>query len=184
MGCLQSSDAQGEGSGGKSLLMLGLDGSGSTTILYQIVTGKKLETIPTLSFNHEEIKYNGVEYQIYDIGGLDKLRPLWKQYSKEANGYVFVLDAADRGRATVASQELQKFYSGEGTKKGAANPDNPLLVYANKQDLPDAMNAEEVEKLLDLASLPVSAFKVFPCCGKTGENLRAGLDWLTEVIKQ
>jgi len=117
MGCFQSKPAEDDNQ--RSLLMLGLDGSGSTTILYQIVTGKKLETIPTLSFNNERIKYNGMDYQIYDIGGLDKLRPLWKQYSMEANGYIFILDAADRNRASVAAQELAKFY-GDGKKSGSA----------------------------------------------------------------
>lgn len=72
MGCVPTKDAN--SSNQKSLLMLGLDGAGSTTILYRLILNKSIETIPTLGFNQESLSFEGMEYDIWDIGGLDKVR--------------------------------------------------------------------------------------------------------------
>mmetsp|Transcript_6581 Transcript_6581/g.19939 ORF Transcript_6581/g.19939 Transcript_6581/m.19939 type:complete len:190 (+) Transcript_6581:269-838(+) len=181
MGCVPTKEKT--SSNQKSLLMLGLDGSGSTTILYRLVLNKCIDTIPTLGFNQESLSYEGLEYDVWDIGGLDKVRPLWRQYSREADGFIFVVDAADKSRAPKAAEELRKFF-GEGGKKSFVIPENPLLVFANKQDLPEAMPEEEIEQVLDLPNLPVHSYKVVACCGKTGENLREGLTWITDELKK
>mmetsp|Transcript_383 Transcript_383/g.1287 ORF Transcript_383/g.1287 Transcript_383/m.1287 type:complete len:189 (-) Transcript_383:795-1361(-) len=181
MGCVPSREKLSANQ--KSLLLLGLDGAGSTTILYQLVLGKRFETIPTLAFNHEPLSYGDLEYEIWDIGGNEKVRPLWRQYSREAHGIIFVVDAADKSRIPKACEELKKFF-GDGGKKSFVMPDNPLLIYANKQDLPDAKSADEIKKALDLNSLPVHSYKVMPCCGRTGANLKEGLNWMTEELKK
>mmetsp|Transcript_4562 Transcript_4562/g.8372 ORF Transcript_4562/g.8372 Transcript_4562/m.8372 type:complete len:178 (-) Transcript_4562:1193-1726(-) len=161
----------------KSVLFLGLDGAGSTTVLYQIVLGKKVDTIPTLGFNHEVVTHNNVELEMFDLGGVEKVRPVWRQYAPEADAIVFVVDGHDQPRLLQAKEELNKFYADLQNKK------IPLLLYINKMDLPTFLGVEEVEKLLGTKDLPVSAYKSVPCCGRTGENISVGLDWLTEQFK-
>lgn len=60
------------------------------------------------------------------------MRPLWRQYSREADGFIFVVDANDRHRAADAADELRKFF-GDGGKRSFVAPQTPLLVFANKQ---------------------------------------------------
>uniref|UniRef100_A0A7S2ZXC9 Uncharacterized protein n=2 Tax=Rhodosorus marinus TaxID=101924 RepID=A0A7S2ZXC9_9RHOD len=182
MGCISSRISRSDGNV-KSLLMIGLDGAGSTTILYRLVLNKCIDTIPTLGVNQESLSFGGIDYDIWDMGGLDKMRPLWKQYSRATDAYIFVLDAADQERAILAADELESFFDDIDLKSHEI-PGDPLLVYANKKDLPDAMTTSEIENMLKLPELPVSNYKIVPCCGKTGENLREGLEWLTDELKQ
>mmetsp|Transcript_7410 Transcript_7410/g.15811 ORF Transcript_7410/g.15811 Transcript_7410/m.15811 type:complete len:179 (+) Transcript_7410:192-728(+) len=175
MGCIQSRDQQVSG----SVLVLGLDGAGSTTIMYQIVLGKKVDTIPTLGFNNEACTYNNMELQLFDIGGVIKVRPVWRQYAPKADGIIFVIDGNDRARFEQAREELAKFYADIPSQKRI-----PLLIYLNKSDLPNCADVETMEREVGVTSLPVSEFKTVRCCGKTGENLNAGLDWITEKLNR
>ena len=60
--------------------MLGLDAAGKTTILEYYKRGNKMETTPTVGFNQETIEFKGVQFDIFDVGGQDKIRLLWKHY--------------------------------------------------------------------------------------------------------
>ena len=62
------------------ILMLGLDSAGKTTILYQIKMAQEIETLPTVGFNVETVKYKNVLLNLWDVGGQDKIRPLWRHY--------------------------------------------------------------------------------------------------------
>ncbi|KAI0567731.1 ArfX2 [Gracilaria domingensis] len=166
----------------RGVLVLGLDGSGATTILYQLVYGKRMETIPTLGVNHEKMQVDGLELDCWDVGGLDKVRPLWRQCFKDADAVIFVVDTSDLPRMRLAAEELDKLYK---TDKGAASiKDRPLLVLANKQDLPGAASVKVVEKVLRIDALNVSCSKVFPCTASDRQSLMKGVQWLTAQLKQ
>ena len=62
------------------ILMLGLDSSGRTTMLYMLKLGEIVTTIPTIGFNVEDIEYRGAKFTAWDVGGCDKIRPLWRHY--------------------------------------------------------------------------------------------------------
>jgi ADP-ribosylation factor protein 6 len=63
------------------ILMLGLDGSDSTAILYKLkLTNQDVTTIPTVGFNVESVTYKNVKFNVWDVGGQDKIRPLWRHY--------------------------------------------------------------------------------------------------------
>lgn len=186
MGSIFSSCAG--GSGGKvndlpCVLLVGLDHSGTTTILYQAKHGRKLETIPTLGMNREVVNVDGTEFELYDIGGQEKVRALWRTYSKEANGVVYVVDSADASRLPQAAEELKKLFFGDKKKKSLIVPDVPLLVLANKQDLETAVSIDRVTKDLELHDLPVRNYKVLPTVATEGVNLQEGLKWMVDQLK-
>ena len=84
------------GSGKKaSILILGLDASGKTTLLYRFKTNETDATVPTIGFNVEEIKYGNLSFTCFDIGGQDKIRKLWHNYYKGADAVVVVVDSYD-----------------------------------------------------------------------------------------
>ncbi|KAG2253151.1 hypothetical protein Bca52824_083287 [Brassica carinata] len=126
------------------LLMVGLDAAGKTTILYKLKLGEIVTTIPTIGFNVETVEYKNISFTVWDVGGQDKLRPLWKYYFQNTQGLIFVVDSNDRDRVIEAREELHKILNEEELR------DAVLLVFANKQDLPNAMNAAEITDKLGI----------------------------------
>lgn len=129
------------------ILMVGLDAAGKTTILYKLKLGEIVTTIPTIGFNVETVEYKNISFTVWDVGGQDKIRPLWRHYFQNTQGLIFVVDSNDRDRVGEARDELHRMLNEDELR------DAVLLVFANKQDLPNAMNAAEITDKLGLHSL-------------------------------
>merc|ERR550532_3924194 len=112
------------------ILMVGLDAAGKTTILYKLKLGEVVTTIPTVGFNVETVEYKNLSFTVWDVGGQDKIRPLWRYYYQGTNGLIYVVDSNDRDRIEDAREELTKMLQEDEMR------DAVLLVFANKQDLP------------------------------------------------
>ena len=108
------------------ILMVGLDAAGKTTILYKLKLGEVVNTIPTIGFNVEEVTYKNISFHVWDVGGQDKIRQLWRHYYTNTQGIIFVVDSNDRDRVDDAREELHKMINDEELK------DAIVLVYANK----------------------------------------------------
>lgn len=166
------------------VLLVGLDGSGTTTILYQVKHGQRVETLPTLGLEKEVVTVSGMDFELYDVGGLEKVRSLWRTYSKEANGVAYVVDASDERRLPQASEELKRLFFGDRKKKSLIVPDIPLLVFANKMDVEGALNIDQIEAALDLQDLPVRRYKVLPSVAAEGRNLQEGFQWMVAQLHE
>merc|ERR1712111_244108 len=68
-------------------------------------------TIPTIGFNVETVEYKNISFTVWDVGGQDKIRPLWRHYYQGTQGLIFVVDSNDRDRAEDAREELNKMLS-------------------------------------------------------------------------
>jgi len=68
------------------ILMLGLDAAGKTTVLYKLKLGEHVTTVPTIGFNAETLEYRGFNMNVWDIGGQDKIRDLWRYYFHNTDG--------------------------------------------------------------------------------------------------
>ena len=71
-----------------SAVMLGLDAAGKTTIIYAMSTEEIITTIPTIGFNVENTKISGADMVVWDVGGEDKIRPLWRHYFQGRNAII------------------------------------------------------------------------------------------------
>eukprot|EP00997_Jenningsia_sp_PLL12_P006089 NODE_2630_length_890_cov_386.950059_g2166_i0.p1 GENE.NODE_2630_length_890_cov_386.950059_g2166_i0~~NODE_2630_length_890_cov_386.950059_g2166_i0.p1 ORF type:complete len:193 (-),score=50.35 NODE_2630_length_890_cov_386.950059_g2166_i0:312-860(-) len=158
------------------ILMLGLDAAGKTTILYKLKLGEMLTTVPTIGFNVETVQYKNINFTMWDIGGQDKLRPLWRHYFNGVDGVIYVVDCNDRERVDIARNELAKML-GEELLSNVF-----VLVYANKQDLPRALSTAEVTERLGLRALKQHWY-IQGSCATTGEGLYEGLEWLGRAVK-
>ncbi|KAG8081152.1 hypothetical protein GUJ93_ZPchr0007g4956 [Zizania palustris] len=158
------------------ILMVGLDAAGKTTILYKLKLGEIVTTIPTIGFNVETVEYKNISFTVWDVGGQDKIRPLWRHYFQNTQGLIFVVDSNDRDRVVEARDELHRMLNEDELR------DAVLLVFANKQDLPNAMNAAEITDKLGLHSLRQRHWYIQSTCATTGEGLYEGLDWLSSNI--
>uniref|UniRef100_A0A0X3NUR5 ADP-ribosylation factor n=1 Tax=Schistocephalus solidus TaxID=70667 RepID=A0A0X3NUR5_SCHSO len=158
------------------ILMVGLDAAGKTTILYKLKLGEIVTTIPTIGFNVETVEYKNVNFTVWDVGGQDRIRPLWRHYFQNTQGLIFVVDSNDRERIDEARDELNRMLSEDELR------DAVLLVFANKQDLPNAMQACEVTQKLGLSSLHGRQWYMQATCATTGTGLYEGLDWLSNTL--
>lgn len=166
------------------VVVIGLDSAGKTSLLYRLKLREFVETIPTKGFNMERIKVpmgnsktSMTAFQVWDVGGQEKLRPLWKSYTRRTDGLVFVVDAAESERMEEAKVELHRI------TRSAENQGVPVLVLANKQDLEGAMSAAEVEKVLALHEMSSSTLHHTQACSALdGQGLQAGLEKLYEMV--
>uniref|UniRef100_A0A8C2RJX0 ARF GTPase 5 n=1 Tax=Capra hircus TaxID=9925 RepID=A0A8C2RJX0_CAPHI len=159
------------------ILMVGLDAAGKTTILYKLKLGEIVTTIPTIglylpgtdpeiescylrSFNVETVEYKNICFTVWDVGGQDKIRPLWRHYFQNTQGLIFVVDSNDRERVQESADELQKMLQEDELR------DAVLLVFANKQDMPNAMPVSELTDKLGLQHLRSRTWYVQSTCGQ------------------
>ncbi|OMJ07430.1 ADP-ribosylation factor 1 [Smittium culicis] len=160
------------------ILMVGLDAAGKTTILYKLKLGEIVTTIPTIGFNVETVEYKNINFTVWDVGGQDKIRPLWRHYFQNTQGIIFVIDSNDRERVNEARDELAQLLNEDDLR------DSILLVLANKQDLPNAMDSAEITDKLGLRSMRNRDWYIQSTCATSGEGLYEGLDWLSNNMKR
>merc|ERR1712174_125250 len=143
------------------ILMVGLDAAGKTTILYKLKLGEIVTTIPTIGFNVETVEY--------------KIRPLWRHYYQNTQGLIYVVDSSDKERVQESREELHKMLNEDELR------DAIVLVFANKQDLPNALPVNELTQELELNQLRRKWY-VQAACATQGTGLYEGLDWLSNEL--
>jgi ADP-ribosylation factor protein 1 len=167
------------------ILLLGLDNAGKTTILYKFKLGEVVSTIPTIGFNVETVKYKNVEFNMWDVGGQEKIRPLWKHYFQNTDAIIFVIDSSDKDRMVDSNKykhnvkyELDLLLN-DDTLRNAV-----LLVYANKQDIYNTLSIKEIIELLELHKHRNREWFIQGTNALTGEGLYDGLSWLTKTLNK
>jgi len=167
------------------ILMVGLDAAGKTTILYKLKLGEVVTTIPTIGFNVETVDYKNISFTVWDVGGQDKIRPLWRHYYQNTQGIIFVIDSNDKermdegaGHEHSAKEELHHMLAEDELR------DAVLLVFANKQDLPHASSVNEITSALGLNQIRNRQWYIQATCATTGDGLYEGLDWLSDTLSK
>uniref|UniRef100_A0A3P9D7T3 ADP-ribosylation factor-related protein 1 n=1 Tax=Maylandia zebra TaxID=106582 RepID=A0A3P9D7T3_9CICH len=120
------------------VLILGLDNAGKTTFLEQTKTkfsknykGMTLSKITTtVGLNIGTIDVGKARLMFWDLGGQEELQSLWDKYYAESHGVIYVIDSTDEERLSESKDAFEKMISSEALE-GV-----PLLVLANKQDVP------------------------------------------------
>lgn len=127
--------------------MIGLDAAGKTTILYKLHLGEVVSTYPTIGSNVEEVTYRNMRFQVWDLGGQEMLRQTWKTYFINTHALIMVIDSADSKRLDLARKELHAVLDSDELR------DACVLIFANKQDLRDAVTPAELSEALSLHSI-------------------------------
>ncbi|KAK3756765.1 hypothetical protein RRG08_019257 [Elysia crispata] len=161
------------------VLMLGLDAAGKTTILYKVKLNENVHTIPTIGFNVETLTpVNGVTFTVFDVGGQGKIRALWRHYYINTQGLLFIVDSADRSRLDEAKEEFH------GIIESPEMDRVPVVVVANKQDLPGALTTAEIADGLDLHKLKDRKWFVQGACATTGDGICESMVELARLVKE
>ena len=188
-----------------SLLMVGLDGAGKTTISQALMSSMEQEwlehkalTFVQMGYNWSANAYRCKEFifSIYDIKGQKETRHLWRSPKVDGSpsGIIFVVDSSElRERIAETRQFLSEIL------RGFQRPRIPVLVIANKQDLPGALSPQEIAEELklghhevkldgDLVIVHSQAFLrrlyVHRACALTSEGLHEAMKKMCKLIKE
>lgn len=144
----------------KRVLLLGLEGSGKTSIVNQICVANGDETFytvppkPTEGSSIYRIKNGSVFYNIWDIGGSDATRKYWTAFLQDTDLLLFVVDASRADKLPLVASTLKQLLS------DSRMDDVPILIVVNKQDSPNALEPEKVKEALDLDRIYPNKHKV------------------------
>jgi len=151
-----------------------LDAAGKTTIFYKLKT-EPVVTIPTIGFCVETGSFRNWEFTSWDVGGPDKIRPLWRHYYQGMVALIWVVDSNDRHRMNDSFEEMQRTLNDDSL----ATPF--VLIFCNKQDLPNALTVSEIQSAMPLPDTVVGHYQA--CCATTGDGLWEGLEWLAKQLE-
>eukprot|EP00892_Ulva_mutabilis_P012699 jgi/Ulvmu1/9801/UM056_0041.1 len=165
------------------ILILGLDKAGKTTLLEKMkemhgLPGLEWDKIlPTVGLNVGRIEAHNSLLIFWDLGGQVGLRSIWDKYYDEAHAVVYVVDAADEERIFESKAALAKVLGHRDLVSA------PLLVLANKQDLPGSMGPAAVASELGLSDVDTRPHRVQPVSAHHGVGITDGLQWIVNAVK-
>ena len=157
------------------IIILGIQNAGKTTILYRLSIGQLIKTTPTIGSNVEEIAYNNIKLQAWDLGGQESTRSLWSVYYVNTDAIIYVIDTHDDNYDDSKTQFYKLLETDE--LKNAV-----ILIYANKQDLPGAKNVSDIIQIYELDTIKDHIWHIQPCSAHTGEGLITGMKWLSDQL--
>ncbi|NWQ64947.1 ARL14 protein, partial [Neopipo cinnamomea] len=163
-----------------NIVMLGLDSAGKSTLLYKLRYKDVFLTTPTVGFNVDMIE-TGRDFTLtfWDVGGQEKMRQVWSSFLEGTDGLLYVVDSSDNRRLEESRREFELILKNESIRNV------PVVVLANKQDLPGALNAEEITRRFKMKKYCSDrTWYVQPCCAITGEGLAEALQRVTTFAKQ
>lgn len=133
-------------------------------------------TVPTIGFNVETLQYKNIKFQVWDLGGQSSIRPYWRCYYPNTDAVIFVVDSTDVERLETARAELFALLEEEELK------DAKLLIMANKQDMPRALNAPQLSEALGLAAIKNRTWTIQETSGASRRRGRVGATRAAAVV--
>ncbi|KAI9660483.1 MAG: ADP-ribosylation factor protein 3 [Bathelium mastoideum] len=147
-----------------SILLLGLDNAGKTTLHEQIkalpinyaatsrdpatpVHAPNLKTVPTVGQNVSTVAVGDVYLRIWDVGGQHSLRGLWQSYYKSAHAIVYVVDSTDIGDADVGKLAVRGSAGGSSGGGGSGGRARANSQASRSPMSPNAVGPEEESRL-------------------------------------
>jgi len=131
-----------------------------------------------IGFNVETVAYKNIKFQVWDLGGQTSIRPYWRCYYPNTQAIIYVVDSSDVERIGISRDEFHAILAEEELRSAL------LLVYANKQDLPGALDAAAVSEALGLHAIKNQPYAIFATSAIKGDGLFEGLDWLSTQLSQ
>jgi ADP-ribosylation factor 1/2 len=163
------------------ILLLGLDGAGKTTLLYKVKLNENVMSIPTIGFNVETVTpIRGISFTVWDVGGQYKIRQLWRHYYENSSGLFFVVDSTDGERMEEAAGELHSICQ-DDNMRGV-----PVVIIANKQDLPTALSPSQLIQKLGLEKLAQTNNKWYiqSACAINGDGIFESMKTMSDMVKE
>jgi len=172
-----------------SLVFVGLDNAGKTTLLGILSTGHLRQAAPTQYPTCEELVINKIKLSCHDVGGHLEARRIWRDYFPSVNAIVFLVDATDQERLEEAKLELN------GILTNPMVSDRPLLILGNKIDKRNVLSEEQLRVALcltettgknttlkEIEKLNRRPVELFMCSVVERTGFKEGFLWLSQYI--
>ncbi|TXT57622.1 MAG: hypothetical protein BAJATHORv1_10325 [Candidatus Thorarchaeota archaeon] len=134
------------------IALVGEGGVGKTTTLHLLLGDTPpTQYVPTIALNLEtveNIRFGNYSLVLWDFAGQERFRKLWRFYFHGADVIFLVCDSSLRN--VIVSKDIMKLIRRDAPKV-------PLFVIANKQDKPNAMRPEVIQKILGVPTYPMVA---------------------------
>ncbi|MCK5264007.1 MAG: GTP-binding protein [Candidatus Thorarchaeota archaeon] len=134
------------------IALVGEGGVGKTTTLHLLLGDTPpLQYVPTIALNLEtveNIRFGNYSLVLWDFAGQERFRKLWRFYFHGADVIFLVCDSSLRN--VIISKDILKLIKRDAPKV-------PVFAMANKQDKPNAMKPEVVQKILGIPTYPMVA---------------------------
>uniref|UniRef100_A0A8B9EWS9 ADP ribosylation factor like GTPase 1 n=1 Tax=Amazona collaria TaxID=241587 RepID=A0A8B9EWS9_9PSIT len=98
-------------------------------------------------------------------------KPYWRCYYSNTDAVIYVVDSCDRDRIGTSKSELVAMLEEEELKKAI------LVVFANKQDMEQAMTPTEMANALGLPALKDRKWQIFKTSATKGTGLDEAMEW-------
>ncbi|CAG8643579.1 1438_t:CDS:2, partial [Racocetra fulgida] len=98
-----------------------------------------------------KIDVNRSRLNFWDLGGQRELQGIWEKYYSECHAIIFVVDSTDKERIEECKEIFEKIITNEEVE-GV-----PVLMLANKQDLPNSLKVEEIKEIFNKIALKLGA---------------------------
>ncbi len=157
--------------------MFGLDNAGKSIVIQQLKFGKYVNDRQTIGFNTETIMFRNICVTLWDVCGREKDRKTWNYFYQNSSAIIFVVDATDVDRMSLASQELQKIVAHPNPLRNV-----PILILSNKMDLEHALPISEVSQRLDLNSITNRKWLLQPAQAINGSGINDGMNWIVDEL--
>jgi len=129
--------------------LVGFSGVGKTTTTRLIKAEEiPMQHIPTITGDIATIKIGKLHFHLWDFAGQEQFSYLWTNFIKGSDAVLLITDS------TLENVEKSKFFL-ELIKEQAEHAHTAVI--GNKQDLPDAMRPEQIEKILGLKTYSMIA---------------------------
>ncbi len=154
-----------------TILFLGLDNAGKTTLLHRLRTNTLLAFSPTERPHQEQFYMQNIRFIGWDLGGHEAVRHIWGDYigMDGVSGILFMIDASDFERLEDVREELDELINGDGGLKDICDVDDdigdggdnnaekksciPLAILLNKCDLEEAHDSENIQEAIGFHEL-------------------------------
>lgn len=171
-----------------SLVLIGLPNAGKSTIKEVLANNLTPLTVPTIGVTKPvKMKIGKYKVTIYDLGG--QVTDLWRKYYHEIHGAIWVVDAADIEQLAASKKALEQDVQHEMLRG------KPILVMANKQDLPSALSESDIATKMGFTGVDSNSafantdFSIKKCTALPSQRndtadpaLMEGVNWLVTRI--
>lgn len=159
------------------ITIIGPPNAGKTTFV-NAISGKdtEIENTPTIGVKTSSVRIGNVEFSIHDAGGHPSYRYLWKINCNSSDVILYVLDCADQEMIATSESQLESLFS------DSELVDKPILIIANKIDLPEAMTQNDIIARLRLQEIEGRVIKLFCISAKKRINVDNIMNWIIDNL--
>lgn len=126
-----------------NVVIAGLEGAGKSSLLYDLVMGLRVKSPD--EFVVEKFLFRRKEFIITNLGGEEHHRDKWPKYFEKAHLLLYVMDSSKPDKFKNAKEDLAHILAEKSLPQSV-----PLIVCANKADLPSAQTPEQINQALEL----------------------------------